>query len=172
MYFGFLASKALHCTLCHAEHFSFLQFQPWMLIILTLLASCCCRFPTIWGQHIEFSMSIGLQASWAGKAKKYCSFYFFSHHTRQPQKVVIGGVWGGRHGKSTWGNKDGARKSTSPKVSGPFAASSKKEFTIHHFEYLLTHGGGGLQGGGVCINHSLACSLCIGGTLNIKLLPC
>ena len=35
VYFRFLASKAVHCTLYHAEHFSFVQFQPWMLIILT-----------------------------------------------------------------------------------------------------------------------------------------
>ena len=33
--FRFLASKALHCTRYPAEHFSFPQFQPWMLIILT-----------------------------------------------------------------------------------------------------------------------------------------
>ena len=33
--FRFLASKALHRTPRHAEHFSFSQFQPWMLIILT-----------------------------------------------------------------------------------------------------------------------------------------
>ena len=31
----FLVSKALHCTLYHAEHFSFSHFQPSMLIILT-----------------------------------------------------------------------------------------------------------------------------------------
>ena len=35
MYFSFLASKALHCTLYRAEHFRFPKFQPWMLIILT-----------------------------------------------------------------------------------------------------------------------------------------
>ena len=35
VYFRFLASKALHCTLYHAEHLSFSQCQPWMLIILT-----------------------------------------------------------------------------------------------------------------------------------------
>ena len=35
VYFRFLASKALHCTLYHVEHFSFSQFQPWMLKILT-----------------------------------------------------------------------------------------------------------------------------------------
>ena len=35
MYFRFLASKALPWTLYYAEHFSFLQFQPCMLIILT-----------------------------------------------------------------------------------------------------------------------------------------
>ena len=35
VYFRFLASKALHRTPYHAEHFSVLQFQPWMLIILT-----------------------------------------------------------------------------------------------------------------------------------------
>ena len=35
VYFRFLASMALHCTLYHAEHFSFSQFQPWMLIIWT-----------------------------------------------------------------------------------------------------------------------------------------
>ena len=28
-------SKALHSTLCHVEHFSCSQFQPWMLTILT-----------------------------------------------------------------------------------------------------------------------------------------
>ena len=32
---SFLASKALHYPLYHAEHFRFPQFQPWMLIILT-----------------------------------------------------------------------------------------------------------------------------------------
>jgi len=35
VYFRFLASKALHRTLYHAEHFSVSQFQPRMLIILT-----------------------------------------------------------------------------------------------------------------------------------------
>ena len=35
MYFRFLASKALHRTLYHAEHLSVSQFQLWMLIILT-----------------------------------------------------------------------------------------------------------------------------------------
>ena len=33
--FRFLASEALHRTMYRAEHFSFLQFQPWMFIILT-----------------------------------------------------------------------------------------------------------------------------------------
>ena len=32
MYFKFLASEALHCTLYHAEHFS--KFQPWMSIVV------------------------------------------------------------------------------------------------------------------------------------------
>ena len=36
VYFRFLASKTRHCTLYHAEHFSFSHFQPWMSIILTL----------------------------------------------------------------------------------------------------------------------------------------
>ena len=36
VYFRFFASKALHRTLCHAEHFSVSQSQPWMLILLTL----------------------------------------------------------------------------------------------------------------------------------------
>ena len=35
VYFSFVASKALHRTLYHAEHFRFPQFQPWMLITLT-----------------------------------------------------------------------------------------------------------------------------------------
>jgi hypothetical protein len=35
VYFRFLASKALHRTLYHPEHFSVPQFQPWMLIMLT-----------------------------------------------------------------------------------------------------------------------------------------
>ena len=35
VYFRFLASKALYCTLYQAEHFSFSLFQPWILIILT-----------------------------------------------------------------------------------------------------------------------------------------
>ena len=35
VYFRFLASKALHCALYHAEHFFSSQLQPWMLIILT-----------------------------------------------------------------------------------------------------------------------------------------
>ena len=35
MYFRFFASKALHHTLYHAEHFSVSQFQPWIMIILT-----------------------------------------------------------------------------------------------------------------------------------------
>ena len=30
----FLSSKALHCTLYHAEHFNVSQFQPGMLIML------------------------------------------------------------------------------------------------------------------------------------------
>ena len=29
---NFLASKALHCTLYHAEHLFFSQFQPWMSV--------------------------------------------------------------------------------------------------------------------------------------------
>ena len=35
MYFTFVVSKVLHCTLYLAEHFIFLQMQPWMLVILT-----------------------------------------------------------------------------------------------------------------------------------------
>ena len=35
VYLRSLASKALHRTLYHAEHFSVSQFQPWMLITLT-----------------------------------------------------------------------------------------------------------------------------------------
>ena len=52
VYFRFLASKALHYTLYHAEHFSILQIQPWMLMIWTHTQLVCCQFPTFWGQFV------------------------------------------------------------------------------------------------------------------------
>ena len=64
VYLTLLASEALHRTLYHAEHLSFSQFQPSMLVILTRTQLVLLSISHLWGAVLCLPRLCLLQRGW------------------------------------------------------------------------------------------------------------